>query len=285
MRRLPRLRFRFIVAEEYQPPQVVPLWLWALILAAVALQVSFKHTHPPQPATARDLPPTPAERVLDAAAFGDHPALSKALSMWLQAFDNQQGISLSFRELDYSLVADWLDAILTLDPRSEYPMFNATRIYSALRNDPERVRIMIGFIRENFREDPGLRWRWASAAVVLAKHHIDDPELSLAIARELHDLTADLEDVPSWAKQMKFFVSDNAEEHEDMAKLLLNLIESGQVTDPHEFILLFERLESMYTGLIAQGRITSRAEFSRMDATLEKLRSSYLEAVEQIEGN
>ena len=281
MRKLPRLRFRFIVAEEYQPLQVISAWLWALILAAAALQISFKQTHQPEPATAQDLPPAPSARILDAAAFGDHPALSKLLSLWLQSFDYQQGISLSFHDLDYDLVAEWLDEILTLDPRAEYPLFNATRIYAGIRGAPEKQRIMLEFIRKNFRESPGSRWRWMASAVTIAKHYVKDLDFATAIARELYDLTEDLEHVPAWAKQMRFFIASDTQEHEDMARLLLNLVESGQITDPHEFVLLFERLETMYTDLIAQGRITSKADLDKMEATLEKLRRSYLEALER----
>ena len=285
MRRLPRLRFRFIVAEEYQPLQVISVWLWALILGTVALQVSFKQEHRPAPATAQDLPNTPSGIIVDAAAFGDHPALSKALSLWLQSFDNQQGIVMSFKDLDYNLAADWLEAILELDPRAEYPLFNATRIYGGVRHDPERLRIMVDFVREKFREDPARRWRWMAESVSMAKHFVKDLALARVLARELHDLAGEFEHVPSWATQMRFFVTSNAKEHEDMARLLLNLVESGQITDPQEFVLLYERLEKMYAELIEEGKIRSRRELVKMEENLDRLRNSYLEALERAEDN
>ena len=285
MRQRPKLRFRFIVAEEYQPLRTIPAWLWVLIGVAVSMQISFKQVHQPEPAAAQDLPPALSERILDVAAFGDHPALSKILSLWLQAFDNQQGIVLSFRDLDYHLVADWLDAILNLDPRAEYPLFNAARIYAAIRKDPERQRVMVEFIRTKFQEDPAGRWRWMASAATLAKHYVKDLDLAIAIARELHDLTKDNEQVPKWASNMRFGIADEAEEHEDMARLLIDLVESDQITDPHEFILLFERLEKTYTDLIAAGKVTSQAELNRMEATLERLRIGYLEAIERKDRN
>ncbi|MCY4325874.1 MAG: hypothetical protein OXC81_07665, partial [Betaproteobacteria bacterium] len=207
------------------------------------------------------------------------------LSLWWQALDNRQGIVLSFRDLDYHLVADWLDAILNLDPRAEYPLFNAARIYAAIRKDPERQRVMVEFIRTKFQEDPAGRWRWMASAATLAKHYVKDLDLAIAIARELHDLTKDNEQVPKWASNMRFGIADEAEEHEDMARLLIDLVESDQITDPHEFILLFERLEKTYTDLIAAGKVTSQAELNRMEATLERLRIGYLEAIERKDRN
>ncbi len=277
----PRLRFRFIVAEEYQPLRVVPVWLWMLIAFSASFQASFKYRNPPEVASAGSLPEPPTAAVLDAAAFGDHPALAKGLTLWLQAFDNQQGISIPFRELDYSQVAAWLGAILDLDPRAEYPMFNASRIYTFVRNEPDRVRVMLDFIREKFREDPATRWEWMSHAVTLAKHDLKDEALAREFARELRLLSEGHPEVPGWATQMEIFLLEDSNEYDDASRLLLNLVESGEITDPREFLLLYERLEQLLTKMIEAGEVTSRQQFDRMEQALDKLRSSYLKSHEE----
>ena len=48
------------------------------------------------------------------ASMDEPIAMSKILNLWLQAFDNQPGVSLSFHQLDYPRLSLWLDTILEL---------------------------------------------------------------------------------------------------------------------------------------------------------------------------
>jgi len=49
-----------------------------------------------------------AERV----SLGEPIALAQWLTLYLQAFDNQPGVSIPFQDLDYPRVIRWLDTIL-----------------------------------------------------------------------------------------------------------------------------------------------------------------------------
>ena len=99
------------------------------------------------------LRPAPPAAVLRLAALGDETALAKLLTLRLQAHDDQPGMSIPFMELDYDRVADWLDAILDLDPRAGYPLLAAARLYGSVP-DPARQRVMFELVHRRFLEDP-----------------------------------------------------------------------------------------------------------------------------------
>ena len=83
--------------------------------------------------------------------------LAQALTLSLQAFDNQPGISIPFRDLDYGRVERWLAAILDLDPAGQYPLLMATHLYGQIP-DPACNQRMYEFARRKFLEDPDRRW-------------------------------------------------------------------------------------------------------------------------------
>ena len=86
-------------------------------------------------------------------------ALSQALSLYLQAFDNQPGISIPFASLDYSRVSAWLKAALLLDAAAQYPLMMASHLYGQVPEESKQ-RAMCEFVQQRFIENPNARWRW-----------------------------------------------------------------------------------------------------------------------------
>ncbi|RME34776.1 MAG: hypothetical protein D6786_03870 [Gammaproteobacteria bacterium] len=221
---------------------VPPALRW-LLPAALVLQLSWHARHPLPAPQARELPPPPPPALLHLAAFGEEPVLARVLMLWLQFFDNQPGISLPFRTLDYHRLRQWLELILQLDPRSHYPLLAAIRLY-ALVPDPQRQRVMVDFVRREFPRDPARRWQWMAHAVFVARHRIGDLKLALALARELRLHTRPGE-APDWARQMEIFILADMGELEAAKVLLGGLLESGAVTDPGELEFLRHLLERL----------------------------------------
>ena len=124
-----RLFSRFYAKKE-RPVNAVPKAVIALLLASLVGQVTWHEMQPAVSASAEKLPQPPSKAVLQAVSMGEPVALSKLLMLWLQAFDNQPGISIPFKDLNYDRVIAWLDVILTLDQRSGYPLLSASRIYA-----------------------------------------------------------------------------------------------------------------------------------------------------------
>lgn len=229
-----------VFERNERPLSFVPGPVLAALVLALAAQIVMHASSEPPHAEARDLSLPPQLSVLRAASLGEEAALSGALMLWLQAFDHQPGISLPFRELDYERVVAWLDRILALEPRAQYPLLSAARVYTEVPDDGRRRR-MIEFVREKYPEDPARRWPWMAHAVFVADHRIGDAALALELARELR-MHAPESVVPSWARQMELFVLEDLGEVEAAKVLLGGLIESGAIRDPNEIRFLTERL-------------------------------------------
>ena len=166
-----------------------PVAVRVMLAMALAVQIGWHAWRPDPRAEAHALRPAPPAAVLRLAALGDETVLARLLMLRLQAHDNQPGVSIPFMDLDYGRVAGWLDAIVDLDPRADYPLLAAARLYGSVP-DPARQRVMFELVHRRFLEDPGRRWPWLAHAAVLAKHRLGDPALALRYARALAGHTA-----------------------------------------------------------------------------------------------
>lgn len=280
-----RFRFRLFVKDEYRPLRAVPRMLWAALTAAFVAQLWFHDFIGPPKVSERglQLSPPPARELLQAAAFGDPLALGRILMLNLQAFDNQQGVSIKYTDLDYDILGEWLDGIVSLDEKSEYPHFTASKIYTAPKSELHR-RKMIAWVRNQFRARPNDRWEWMAHAVKLARYELEDGALALEMAREIRDLT-DPDKVPGWTRQMEVFFLESDSEYTASATLLANLLEAGEVKDPAEFRFLLDRLEEIAAKMIQSGKVRNEAEIDKIDSQLRDLREKFLQQFgEEISG-
>jgi hypothetical protein len=163
------------------------------------------------------------------------------MTLYLQAFDNQPGISIPFRDLDYVQVIHWLATILQIDPAGQYPLLMAAQVYSQVP-DTVRERLMADFVHAQFLQDPNRRWRWLAHATIMAKHRLHDDALALRFAR---DITRFAAEAPHWARQMEIFILEDIGERESAKILLGGLLAGGQIKDEHEIHFLTQRLETM----------------------------------------
>lgn len=213
----------------------VPRWLWLLLAASLGIQLATHAALGPLRAATPDLPPAPAAQALRLASLGEAPAAARLTMLYLQSFD--------MRTLDYSRLAAWLRAALALDPRSQYPLFAASRIY-AEHPDPSRSRKMLEFVYEEFVRDPDRRWPWLAHAALIAKHRLRDLPLARRYAAAI-DRHTKARDVPLWARQMEIFILEDMNELEAARIMLGGLLASGRVQDPAEARFLKERLEGL----------------------------------------
>ncbi|HTT08734.1 MAG TPA: hypothetical protein VMH34_08080 [Gammaproteobacteria bacterium] len=219
----------------------VPAAALALLVASLLMQFAWHASQPRPQAAAATLTVPPSVNMLNVASLGEPITLARLLMLWLQAFDNQPGISIPFRELDYGLVTQWLEHILRLDPRGQYPLLAAARLYGEVPV-PGKQRQMLEFVYEQFLLDPDRRWPWLAHAVFVAKHLIKDQPLALKYAEALAN---DAPAAPDWARQMRIFVLEDMGELEDAKILLGGLLDSGQIKDPAEVKFLSQRLKEL----------------------------------------
>jgi hypothetical protein len=221
----------------------VPIWVSVGLAVLLVAQVSAHLGTPLPQAHGTDLRAAPTAATLRAAGLDERIPLAKFMILYLQAFDNQPGISIPFRELDYTRVESWLARALELDPNGQYPLLAASRLYAEVASVP-RQRLMLDFVYREFAKDPNRRWPWLAHGVIVAKHRLNDPRLALKFAAALRE-QASGNQVPGWAKQMEIFLREDVNELESAKALLGGLLASGQVTDPHEWHFLKGKLEEL----------------------------------------
>jgi hypothetical protein len=228
-----------MTARERAPfrvPSAVP----GVLAVALALQIGIRAIEPRPTAIASDLPAPPPPLALRTAAFGEQIALAQGLTLYVQAFDTQPGISIPFADLDYGRMESWLTTILALYPESQYPLLLASQVYSQVP-DPQKQRQMLEFTYRQFESDPVRRWRWLAHCALVAKHRLRDLPLALRYARALAQ-RADHPSVPSWARQMHIVLLEDMGEYEAAKIVIGGLLASGSITDRHEILFLTEQL-------------------------------------------
>jgi hypothetical protein len=226
-----------------RPITAVPRVVLALLVLGLGAQVALKATAPRPFASAADLPPAPGIAALKLASFGEPVALAKGLMLYLQAFDYQSGTKVPYRNLDYGRVEAWLARILELDPKGQYPLLAASRMYAEVPVEAKQ-RSMLEFIYRQFLVDPNRRWPWLAHATVIAKHRLRDLPLALRYARAIQRMAV-APDVPLWAKQMEAFILEDMNELEAARLIIGGYLQSGQVKDPGEVRFLDERLKEL----------------------------------------
>jgi hypothetical protein len=229
--------------SDARPLRHVPAWLWFALAAALGGQIALHAARPPGGGTALDLPAAPSPAALRLAGFGENAALARVTMLYVQSFDLGAGNATPYRNLDYARLVEWLRASLALDPRSDYPLFLAARVYAEVP-DPARARRMLEFVHEQFLLDPDRRWPWLAHAALLAKHRLRDLPLARRYAAAVDHHTRAAE-VPLWARQMELFILEDMNELEAARILLGGLLAAGRVRDADEARFLREKLEEL----------------------------------------
>ena len=183
----------------------------------------------------------PAEaKYYHALSFGSDQLLGYMMMLGLQLHDNQKGLHVSYRHLDYGVLSDWLLILYKLNPRSNYPAFMATRVYSQI-TDEKKIRQMISVVETIFDSNPGQHWRRMTEACLLARHQLKDLPLALELAKKVADISADIK-LPHWARDMKLVLLDELNQLESAQLLISSMLQSGEVKDPDEIRFLRSRL-------------------------------------------
>ncbi len=218
----------------------IPKSILFLILLSLSAQLLWHNSQQDTHARAENLMYSPSSSSLKMFSFGDPITLAKVLMLWLQAFDNQPGISIPFKELNYDKVQSWLTSILSLDPRGQYPLKAAAHLYARVPSEAKQRQIL-EFIYQQFLLDPKNRWRWLAHAAVVAKHRTKDLNLALKFSHAIANKSGG-DAIPHWASQMNLVILEDMGEFETVQFLIGGLLKSGKIIDPNEINFLNRRL-------------------------------------------
>ncbi|MEG2029874.1 MAG: hypothetical protein RR376_04395 [Janthinobacterium sp.] len=238
------------MASPLRPWSSVPRPVPLLLAAALLLQLGWQLAHGTAAAQARQLPAAPPVAAARLASLGEPLAMAKGMLLYLQAYEDQPGVSLAWRALDYEHLADWLETAQALDPRSQYALVAASEVYAAVP-DPQRARRMLEFIARSFAGDPARRWPAMAQATLLARHQLHDLPLALGYARQLRRLATGPQ-VPPWVREMEAFLLEDMDQLDSARLVIGGLIQSGQITDPHELAFLARRLDALASQIAAK---------------------------------
>jgi hypothetical protein len=225
-----------------RPLRHVPMAVWVGLSVLMAAQVFQRLANPVAPPVAADLPAAPSPAAVRALSLGDPQPVAKLLMLYLQSFDYQSGTRVPFQALDYQRLEQWLRTILVLDPKGQYPLMAAARVYAEVP-DADKKRRMLDFVYEQFLLDPILRWPWLAHAAAIAKHQLNDLPRARRYAHAIQQYAG--ADSPAWARQMEAFIAEDMDELETARIMIGGFIASGQVSDPAELRLLDQRLREI----------------------------------------
>lgn len=230
--------------NDERPIGAVPRWIMMVLFAALGMHAAYRASEPAPAAQAAALSNPPAVETLRVLNLGEPIVTSQLLMLYLQAFDNQPGVSIPFRELDYGRVIAWLGTALAFDPLAQYPLLMASQLYGQV-NEPVKQREMCAFVQRAFFNAPNRRWRWLAHCAIMAKHRLHDMPLALRYAE---DITRHAGAASNWARQMRIFILEDMGEKQRATVLLGGLLAGEEITDPKERHFLTERLGKLGGG-------------------------------------
>ncbi len=228
-----------------RPLSQLPLWLKLGLPVALAGQILWHGLQPAMTAKAQSLPPPLSVQAYRLISLDDPLAMAKYLNIWLQSFDDQPGISLSYQQLDYFRIIKWLNTILALDPDGQYPLLVAAHIYGSIHNAAKQ-RQMMDYIYQKFQQHPQKYWRWLAHAVIVAKHELKDEPLALRYADALaRQSRLPGTSIPYWARDLKIITLEDMGELQAAKILVGGLLESGVIRDPYEKKFLIQKIATL----------------------------------------
>ncbi len=222
---------------------------WLLLLAMLAMQASFSHSHDRRWFVTTSIGTPPNTTLLNILTFGEQRLAAYGMMLYLQSFDAQAGQAIKIRSLDQNASQNWFEAAMRIAPQQAYPLFLAARIYA--ESAPPQVRAdMLEMVYRHFFAAPNERWPWLAHAAYIARHEMQDPALAARFARAIREY-ATAESVPRWARDLEIFILASTDQLEAAHLLLGALIDSGQLTDQRELHAMTERLTQLKTRMAA----------------------------------
>ena len=226
-----------------RPVATVPIVIRALLMLGLCLQLGWSGLSPALTTTAQPLPAVPAAELLQLAAFGEPQTLARLLMLWLQAYDDQPGLSIPFAELDYTRLSNWLGRAAGPGPpfpipRCWRPVVSTRKHRTPAAKDTCWHSYTGASWKTRTAAGPGWRMRFMSPGTVST---IRNWPLDYARALRLNVTSAS---VPPWVAQLELFVLEDLGEAQS-ARLLIGALLASNRLSGNELRFLQDRLATL----------------------------------------
>lgn len=197
-------------------------WLYALLLVCVTLNVGmWMRTHQMK-AHWTNVPKPPTELNMASTFFGDSALAYRVWALALQNFGNAGGDYMPLKDYDYRYVAEWLNRLDALDPKSNFAPFLAAYYFGATQLPQEQLPGIITYLEKVGSRPEGEKWRFLAHAVFLARHKMQDMPEAVRLAQKL--AATYRPGMPAWTKQMHVLLTNEIGDKEAAYILMKSIL-------------------------------------------------------------
>ncbi|MCF8496750.1 MAG: hypothetical protein K9G62_08840 [Alphaproteobacteria bacterium] len=206
--------------------------LWVLFFLALSVNIFLWTGVRDRKPLWLNVPSVPSAALATAFSLGDTQFAYRTTGLMLQNLGETGGRSLPLTDYDYKELVRWFFLEDTLDPQAQFVPLLAAFYFGAVP-DPDRLRLLLPYLRTVGQRPGGERWRWLAHAAYLAHSEIKDPVESLALARTLAALNE--EGLPLWTKQMPAFILASHGDRAEALSIMLEILKAtAEGTHPNE---------------------------------------------------
>ena len=227
--------------KHAKSPTSVKILLVVTALIAGGLWYAFQDVR----TTWKGVPPPPTPGSVVSGALGDAQLGYRMSGLTLQHLGDEGGISTPLTDYDYPRLIEWMEAMYTLDPRSDFVPMLAAYYFGATPDADDAMRI-VDFLEVVGNDPEGEKWRWLAQAVFLARYKGEDTDRALDLAQKMAALYGKKGGgMPLWTLQMPAFILAAQGENTAARDLLQTILETTPNLSANEVNFLENRIRTL----------------------------------------
>ncbi len=179
-----------------------------------------------------NVPPAPDENVAAAYGLGDSSFAYRINGLQLQNLGDTGGRVTALEDYNYEELGRWFFLQDTLDEQSDYIPYLAAYYFSNAQ-DVQLIEPVIDYLHHVGVKPEPHKWRWLAQAIYLARFRMKNYDKAFSLAQVLAKL--DIDNAPTWVKQMPAFIKGQSGEKEAAYALMLQILKTnGEGMHPTE---------------------------------------------------
>lgn len=200
-----------------------PTLLYGVLIFFLILNIAvWQFSHRKQ-AHWSNVPSPPSEQGVTASFLGDQLFAYRVWGLVLQNLGNSGGNYMPLKDYDYNHVAEWLNLLDKLDPRSDFVPLLAAYYFGATP-DMSQLPPIIAYLEKVGKRPEGEKWRWLAQAMYLARHKLGDMDEALRLSKELASVYRP--GMPAWTLQTQALITSEMGDKEAAYVMMKTMLAS-----------------------------------------------------------